>query len=241
MRGDAGCLQCHPAFADALEEHTHHPAGSEGSRCYNCHMPNTVYGMLKATRDHEVRSPSAQETLASGRPNACNLCHLDRTLEWTSQQLESWYGIEPPEITDPEHQRTALGPLQLLRGNAVQRAFIAWHMGWDPAREASGEDWIPPLLAQLLEDPYPAVRQIADRSLRSIEGYEEIGFDALSSSDERSLGRWRVWETWEKARRSRPRNGHGDAVLLDPDGLPQMERLNRLLSQRDDRFLYLEE
>ncbi|MFP6770069.1 MAG: cytochrome c3 family protein, partial [Planctomycetaceae bacterium] len=40
MRGDRACLQCHSRYAGkGLEAHTHHKAGSSGSRCYNCHMP----------------------------------------------------------------------------------------------------------------------------------------------------------------------------------------------------------
>ena len=38
--------------------------------------------------------------LETGRPNACNLCHLDRTLAWTAKHLEGWYGFAPPELND---------------------------------------------------------------------------------------------------------------------------------------------
>ena len=68
--------------------HTRHRADSSGSSCYNCHMPFTTYGLLKTIRSHQISSPSVQSTLATGRPNACNLCHLDKTLAWTAQYLE---------------------------------------------------------------------------------------------------------------------------------------------------------
>lgn len=29
-------------------------------------------------------------TLETARPNACNLCRLDKTLSWTSDQLVQW-------------------------------------------------------------------------------------------------------------------------------------------------------
>ena len=32
------------------------------SRCYNCHMPYTTYGLLKTIRSHTVSSPSVAET-----------------------------------------------------------------------------------------------------------------------------------------------------------------------------------
>ncbi|MEW6273281.1 MAG: cytochrome c3 family protein, partial [Thermodesulfobacteriota bacterium] len=88
--GAGGCTQCHAELgAEArLVAHTRHAAGSPGSRCYNCHMPNTAYGLQKATRSHEITSPSVVESAEVGRPNACNLCHLDRTLAWTADELE---------------------------------------------------------------------------------------------------------------------------------------------------------
>ena len=78
MDGDEACLQCHESFAAGLTSHTHHRADSEGSRCYNCHMPHTTYGLLKAIRSHTIDSPNVAVDLETGRPNACNLCHLDK-------------------------------------------------------------------------------------------------------------------------------------------------------------------
>ena len=43
-----------------------------------------------------------QATLATGRPNACNLCHLDKTLGWTAQYLEQWYGVTRPALDTDE-------------------------------------------------------------------------------------------------------------------------------------------
>jgi hypothetical protein len=94
MRGNQACVSCHGEYGDEarLAAHTHHAPGSQGSLCYNCHMPNTTYGLLKATRSHRISSPSVAETLKAGRPNACNLCHLDQTLKWTEEKLAEWFG-----------------------------------------------------------------------------------------------------------------------------------------------------
>src|SRR5947208_5654909 len=67
---------------------SHHLAASSGSQCYDCHMPHTTYGVLKAIRSHQVGSPRVADELATGRPNACNLCHLDKPLAWTAHQLD---------------------------------------------------------------------------------------------------------------------------------------------------------
>jgi len=83
--GDAACTQCHRAIGDNVAAHTHHRADSSGSTCYNCHMPHTTYGLLRAMSSHQVTVPRVQDTTEAGRPNACNLCHLDKTLAWWRQ------------------------------------------------------------------------------------------------------------------------------------------------------------
>jgi hypothetical protein len=107
MRTNAACVQCHDKNFDTdakLTAHTHHEPDSSGSLCYNCHMPYTTYGLLKAIRSHTVDSPTVQATLATGRPNACNQCHLDKTFAWAAKSLEKHYGIEPPRLS--EQQKT---------------------------------------------------------------------------------------------------------------------------------------
>ena len=169
MEGNDACLQCHPSYRDRLAEHTHHPVSSSGSLCYNCHMPHTSYALLTAMRSHHIDSPRVESSVEFGRPNACNLCHLDKTLEWSAVHLTDWYGQEPVELEDAG--RTVAASLEwLYRGDAVQRAVIAWSMGWEEAQSASGSDWLAPHLAHTLDDPYSAVRFVGVRSLRSLPG-----------------------------------------------------------------------
>ena len=56
MNGNDACLQCHESNRYD-SKHTHHQPHSSGSRCYNCHMPHTTYGLLKAIRSHQISSP----------------------------------------------------------------------------------------------------------------------------------------------------------------------------------------
>src|SRR5262249_9552034 len=78
LDGNEGCLQCHEKLRSNLTAHTKHAAASPGSTCYNCHMPYTTYGLLRALRSHQISSPTVQASVDTGRPNACNLCHLDK-------------------------------------------------------------------------------------------------------------------------------------------------------------------
>ncbi len=177
METNAACLQCHKTLASdaAVAAHTHHPLASAGSNCYNCHMPHTTFGLLKAERSHTVDSPSVAVGLVTGRPNACNLCHMDKSLGWTAQALNRWYGKPVPALNADE-QDVAASVLWTLKGDAGQRALMAWSFGWAEARKASvtGDDWMAMYLAFLLEDSYSAVRIVARKSLRHYPGYEGL-------------------------------------------------------------------
>lgn len=169
MDGDRACVQCHDAYSTESQRtaHTRHLAASSGSRCYNCHMPHTSYGLMKAMRSHRIDVPSVESTVKTGRPNACNACHLDKSLGWAADQLHARYGIARPELTaDQESVPTAV--LQAVTGDAGERALVAWAMGWGPAQAASDRRFMPALLGMLMDDPYDSVRYIAERSLRAL-------------------------------------------------------------------------
>jgi hypothetical protein len=238
MNGREACLQCHSTFRANVTSHTNHAASSTGSDCYNCHMPYTSYGLLRALRSHQISSPTVVESVDAGRPNACNLCHLDKTLQWTAAYLEKWYG--PPGATLSEDQQTiAASLLWLLRGDAGQRALVAWSLGWPPAQAASGTSWMGVFAAQLLEDPYDAVRFIASRSLGSLPGFADFDYDFVVPPSERFAATVRALETWRRVRKADSRT---DAQLLfESDGSPNVDLITRLLRQRNDRRVVLRE
>ena len=238
MDGNAACVQCHPSYRDNVTAHTRHAADSSGSACYNCHMPYTTYGLLKTIRSHTVSSPSAAETLDAGRPNACNLCHLDRTLAWTGDTLERWYGIPSPAL-DADDRTIAASLVWLLRGDAGLRAIAAQSMGWQPAQQASGTDWMAPYLAELLDDPYDAVRYIAGRSLRSLPGLSALEYDFVAPPRVRFQAQLRTMALWDKARGAPPRSD--PHLLYGRDGSVNIEQVQRLLKARDTRRVLLRE
>lgn len=236
LSGDGACLQCHDHEQYQSRRHTRHAAGSSGSRCWNCHMPHTTYGLLKAIRSHTISSPDVAVNLQTGRPNACNLCHLDRTLAWTAEHLSEWYGIEQPKFDDD--QRGVSGAvLSMMTGDACQRALWAWSCGWAPAQEASGTAWMPPFLAVLLEDPYDAVRYIAGRSLMSLPDYQDLRYDFISAPEVRAETAERVLTTWTDGSRS-PSDSR---LLIDRERRLQRDALDRLRSLRDDHPVMISE
>ena len=238
MLTDQACLQCHKSFASKVVNHTHHSENSPGSQCTNCHMPYSTYGLLKAIRSHQISNPTVAESTDFGRPNACNQCHLDKTLDWTANYLEKWYQVPKPQLSSDE-KSVAASLLWLLRGDAGQRALIAWSMGWEPARRASGKEWMPPYLAQLLVDPYDAVRLLAYWSLRTLPSFRNFDYDFVASEVQRLSARNNAIQIWNQ--RSQKDKMGSDSVLITRQGIIKETIFQRLLRERDDRPVNLAE
>lgn len=234
MDGNQACLQCHPKIGANLTAHTHHGVNSSGSQCYNCHMPYATYGLLKAVRNHYIDSPDVKTTLTTGRPNACNLCHLDQSLGWSAKHLNTWYGTPVPDLP-LEEQTTSSAVLMMLRGDAGQRGLLAANAGWAPAREVSGDRWLAYYLCGMLDDPYSAVRLMAHRSLRTISGFESVEFDYVAAPAVRAQARAKALQRWKQLGADRT----GAAVLFRTNGQPDFETIERYLSQRDQRIVDL--
>ena len=71
------------------------------------------------------------------------------------------------------------------QGDSAQRAIAAWHMGWKPAVEASGSEWMAPFLAEVLVG---AKRQIQARWRRmhpveTFRARSELFFDPQGEVD----------------------------------------------------------
>jgi len=113
-------------------------------------------------------------------------------------------------------------------------------MGWKPAREASGEKWLAPYLGQLLEDPYSTVRYIARRSLRLLPEFQDFEFDYIGPVANRALARQAAWTKWEQTH-GRKLDRSGPEILIRPDGQIDRGVWERLLSQRDEKSMYLQE
>jgi hypothetical protein len=242
MEGSRACTQCHHAFEDGerLTAHTHHEEASTGSECMNCHMPFTTYGLTKAIRSHTITVPRADVALSTGRPNACNGCHLDRSLGWSADHLTEWFGHARP-LLESDDENVSAAVKSALAGDAGQRALVAWALGWSPAREVSGTGWMPYVLSTLLVDRYDAVARVALATARLDPRYADLTLDFTLRDRRRAAP---VQETimadWMssglKATLEQRRT-----VLIRPDGSLDTENVIRLMQDRDERDVRLAE
>ncbi len=238
----AVCLDCHHELQSQAGRaaHTRHAAGTAGDACMNCHMPNTTIGFLRGMRNHRITVPDVWQSLSTGRPLACNQCHLDQTLAWSSRHLHDWYGHEMPELP-PVHREVAASLVWTWAGDAGQRALGAWNFRWPPARQASGADWTTPHLLELLRDDYPGVRQVALRSLEENRVLQKEAVEVFAPADERER------QIAEKTAALALVPAHAielesrQRLLLGADGRLDRDAVGTLLRMRDPAPMLLRE
>ena len=161
------CISCHEEYreASALAAHTHHEPTSTGSNCLDCHMPRITEGLRNVVRSHRITSPTERSMIEKNQPNACNLCHLDKPIDWTINRLREWYG-DGHEYADFElnsnypNRAGAVGagwlqgrhqPTRLVGADALARNELASNL--------------PALLAVLANDDNAEVRRFTQRRI----------------------------------------------------------------------------
>jgi len=74
--------------------------------------------------------------------------------------------------------------------------------------------------------------------LKRIPGYKDFSYDYIAPPPDRLRAKERAWEIWSKHGLL---DRTGDQILIDPAGTLQTEKFTRLLQQRNDRSMYLQE
>ena len=174
LRPDANalCTQCHREIGAATAAHTHHAAAGAGSSCVECHMPRTVYSIKAEIRDHSMTVPVPENTLRHDIPNACNLCHKDRSPEWAIGKMNQWWGDRSRQkmirradafVAARKGDPAAVPALLAILGEPAEgqlvRANAAGHLGHFQDAAASAA------LVRALSDREPLVRAVAALSL----------------------------------------------------------------------------
>ena len=90
--GNAVCAQCHAPGRYDVEAHHRHPVGTAGAQCVACHMRQETYMVVDPRRDHGMRVPRPDQTVALRVPNACNDCHRETDAAWAARWVRTWLG-----------------------------------------------------------------------------------------------------------------------------------------------------
>ena len=129
-----------------------------------------------------------------------------------------------------------------LSGDAGSVSLLAWHLL--AARVAGvGHQLDHTVPGQLLDDPYAAVRCVAERLLRAISNLVPPGYDYVVDSRFRPPARDQVWAAWQHDLRDiQAFKPLSQGILIRPDDLTAQRASFALwLRQRNDRPLRLRE
>lgn len=151
----------------------------------NCHMPEINEGMQDVVRTHTIFSPTQPDMIHANQPNACNLCHLDKGIDWTMSYLKKWYGRDYNQVSIASNypdRSTPVGLGWLQHSHEPTRLVAAAAFGRQEAR------WGLAAVIALLDDPYLLNRQFAQTSVESIASVdlnEEFGYWYFMTPQER--------------------------------------------------------
>lgn len=240
MQTNEACYQCHNDYRTKLAEHTKHGADSTGSLCYNCHMPHQVFSLLTTHRSHRIQTPHVENSLGTGKPHACNLCHMDKSLGWTKTQLSRWpkQAQRPQPKLTPDQETYSHALLLLAQADARTRVIVAGAMNNPIAQQVAGTDWYAPFLTRLMQhERYPMVRALAHKALKSVHGTRAEPFDHMAIPTERLL----QLQALQERLGTTPLRTPQPHWPLTPQGLPDEIRLRAWLQQRTDPTVSINE
>lgn len=233
MGSNEACYQCHQDYRSKLAQHTRHGADSAGSQCASCHMPHQVYSLMGTHVSHRIQIPDLKGSLGTGKPHACNLCHLDKSLGWTKEELAKWPNGKKHSAgqLSPDETAIASSVLVLAQGDARSRAIFAAAFSQPAARKASGEEWFGLFLPRLMQpERYPAVRYLTHKALKSAGGGSPISWDTLGRPEQRTQQLQMLSRRFD----AKPATGTYPNLPLTPNGLPDEAVLRRLFKARLD-------
>ncbi|MEM0968109.1 MAG: multiheme c-type cytochrome, partial [Verrucomicrobiota bacterium] len=158
------CNRCHQPLRYDTPEHHHHPVGSAGASCVECHMPPKYYMVVDKRRDHSIRIPRPDLSVQYGTPNACSVCHQGEgeTVAWAAEAFEEWYGPQKKrnygEILAKGRRSVSVWEKELVRlAGDADMPPIARASAIQLLRERPGERF-EGAIAKALEDPSAVVR-----------------------------------------------------------------------------------
>ena len=107
--------------------------------------------------------------------------------------------------------------------------------------KASAKGWQPRLLAELLDDPYHAVRHVAYKALKAQPGFESLVYDYVGPETSLSQAQSAVTLQWENQYPGTFKGGIHANLLMNEAGEVDPLRWKALLDQRDDTPIRLRE
>lgn len=193
------CLPCHEERVKNATAHTHHKVDSPGNKCISCHMPMTSFARMNRS-DHSMLPPSPAATIAFKSPNACNICHKDKTAKWADNYVRQW---RTRDYQAPLLKRASLIDAARRRDWSKLPDMLAYIQRKDKDEvfatslirlmRASLDERVTPVLLTAMKDSSPLVRAAAAETTVSLRPSREAVQALLDATgDEYRLVRTRA-------------------------------------------------
>jgi hypothetical protein len=131
-----------------------------------------------------IYSPTRADMIEANHPNACNLCHTDKPIDWTLRALKTWYGAtyQDRKITANYPQRPKPAGLGWLDSKNESVRLVAAE-----AMTRNRDHWALPRLLDALDDPYLVNRQFAFKGLEDMLNVRlaDFGYRFYTMKEER--------------------------------------------------------
>ena len=165
MLTNKACISCHQKYATNVSKHTKHKANTDGSLCYSCHMPKTVYGVMTYHRSHKIESPDPIYEFSHDKPNACIACHVDKSSNWVvTESKKLWPKLN---AISKQHSNLVQSIFKLHSGDPVERGIVAKNLSNNSVPLTTNEKlFLIPHLLYSMTDQYPAIRRFSYKSLQ---------------------------------------------------------------------------
>ena len=253
------CVPCHQAIVNESARHSAHQAGSAGDRCISCHMPMTAFAHMNRS-DHSMLPPVPAASLAFSSPNACNLCHTDKSAQWADQKVRQIWKkrdyqaplVARGKLIDAARKRewkTLPAMLAYLEKPERNQLFAASLVRLLRTARA---DLVLPAMLRAARDPSPLVRSAAVESLGSMITAESLPVLVEATRDEFRLVRIRaaaslagqlqqIHEEKERAAVEKAQQEYVESLRARPDQWSAHYNLGNFLNSQGESAAALKE
>jgi len=161
--GNALCSRCHQADVYDTRRHLFHEAGTPGSLCTDCHMPERTYMVNDDRADHRFGIPRPALAAKIGAPDACTDCHAGKSANWAEREIAKRFdsrvahpfaeALHAARTQRPEGEPGLVELVAVGKAPAIVRATALLEL------RNLGSPALPALLMRASSDPSPIVRR----------------------------------------------------------------------------------
>jgi len=163
LEDNALCSRCHRADVYDTPKHLFHEAGTPGSLCTDCHMPQRTYMVNDDRADHRFGIPRPALAAKIGAPDACTDCHAGKSASWAEREIAKRFdnrvahpfadALHAARAQRPEGEPGLVELVAVGKAPAIVRATALLEL------RNLGSPSLPALLMRAGNDPSPIVRR----------------------------------------------------------------------------------